>query len=152
MRNASLVFSTSISGPPLPPPFDLSQEHDTDNNFTYYLNWSAPFTWDGFPITSYNITIYNHFSNEATTTMYSENDSEFQSLSHNGTTTGDSCYMLDFYVSAANSIGVGEPSLVQSGHPIGKQVNICDQRNSDTYTHLFLGVWSQQRLTILKQW
>ena len=107
-------------GPPLQPLVHLLQEHDVDNNFTHHLNWSAPFTWDGFPITSYNVTVYNHSSGIATTLRKFVNDSELESFSLDSTSSGESCYMLDFYVSATNDLGEGEPSVIRTGHPIGK--------------------------------
>ena len=108
-------------GPPLRPIIvNFSQEHIVNSsNFTYHLNWSAPFTWPGFPTLSYNITMLNHLDNESTTTIIPTNESS-QTLSLDGITYGDRCYRLTFYVSASNHLGDGEHSMMHSGHHIGK--------------------------------
>ena len=94
--------------------------------FAYHLNWSTPFTWPGFPITSYNVSIYNYSSGETTTTMKYRNDTGVLSLTHQGTSDGESCYRLNFTVAANNRLGEGERTVIQSGHSIGKarHVNI----------------------------
>ena len=101
---------------------NLTQEHVVDNNnFTYHLNWSAPFTWPGFPITSYSVTVFIQLNNESITTIIYGNDSHPPPLSHGGRSTsyGESCYGLTFSVAASNSIGKGDFSAIESGHHIG---------------------------------
>ena len=103
------------------PRLDVLQERvDGTNNFTYHLNWSAPFTWEGFPIISYDITIYNQSNNETVTSTMHINGSDTLGLAYDGYTSGDVCYALNFSVSATNRIGKGEPALTSSGHPIGR--------------------------------
>lgn len=115
----TLTIVIILIGRPLQPGVTLFHEHVINDIFTYRLNWSAPFTWDGFPIINYNITVYNVSSGETTTTIKHANDSGSLSLSHHGTSNGPSCYMLNLSVTASNSVGEGEPTVIQSGHPIG---------------------------------
>ena len=111
-----------LLGPPLRPIItNFSQEHVVNSsNFTYRLYWSAPFTWPGFPIISYNVTVFNHLSNNSITTIMHLNDSDSQTMSLDGITYGESCYGLTFYVSASNPLGEGEHTMMQSGHHISK--------------------------------
>ena len=104
-------------GPPLRPTItNFSQEYVSDSsNFTYYVDWSAPFTWPGFPIISYNVTVFSHLNNESTTTILHGNDSHPPPLSLEGISYGESCYRLEFYVTASNSIGEGNFSAIESG-------------------------------------
>ena len=113
------------TGPPWRPAIiTFSQQYVIDSsNFTYYLRWSAPFTWPGYPIISYNVTVFNHLYNESTITILYGNDSHPPPLSHDGITYGDSCYGLTFYVAASNRIGEGDYSAIQSGHHIGRYYN-----------------------------
>lgn len=123
-RKAELhFFFFFAAGPPLRPIItNFTQEYvNNTSSFIYHLYWSAPFTWPEFLITSYNITIFSHLSNNSTTTIMHVNDSD--ALSLDGITHGESCYRLTFYVSASNHLGEGEHAIMQSGHHISKFSN-----------------------------
>ncbi len=121
--NINSIYSVDcLLGPPLRPIItNFIQELVTNSSdLTYYLYWSAPFTWPQFPITSYNVTVINELTNNSTTTIMPINDSVSQNLSIDGITYGESCYRITFFVSAMNQLGVGEHSMMQSGHHISK--------------------------------
>ena len=117
-----MINHCCLLGPPLRPIIvSFSQKHVADSsNFTYHLNWSAPFTWPGFPVISYNVTVFNHLENISTTIIMPINDSYSQTSTLNGITDGESCYRLTFYVTASNYLGEGENTMMQSGHHISK--------------------------------
>ena len=75
-----------------------------------------PFSFPGYPVTYYTITVFNHSNGETFTTTKTANFADYshQSLSH-----GDHCYELDFTVIAVNSLGESPPSTIYTGHPIG---------------------------------
>ena len=94
------------------------------SNSIYYLYWRAPFTWPQFPITSYNITVFDDLTNDSTSNIVPVNDTHSQNLSFEGITYGESCYLITFYISAMNQLGEGEHTMMQSGHHISKFFNI----------------------------
>jgi hypothetical protein len=123
MCTASFAYHT---GPPSAPVVELTQSH-LINDFIYnHLSWSAPFTFQGFPITNYSITKFNHFNRESTTInrMASFTDYSYQSISQ-----GDHCYKLDFTVRAVNRLGSSPPTVIHTGHPIGKLNDISNNIN-----------------------
>ena len=90
-----------------------------NETFSFTFTWTKPFTWTNFPITGYTVVLSNYSDGEPlnTTITYGErNISDF--YVHQFNTTGNECYRIDFYVSANNSLGEGEPTLIQSGHPV----------------------------------
>ena len=119
-----MVFTSvcCILGPPSRPMItDFVQELVANSsNSTYYLYWRAPFTWSQFPITSYNVTVFDDLTNDSTSNIVPVNDSHSQNLSFDGITYGESCYLIIFYVSAMNQLGEGEHTMTQSGHHISK--------------------------------
>lgn len=114
------------SGPPLAPSVSLTTEHTINNTFTFNLTWSTPFSWPGYPIIKYEVTMTNYSSGKPiqnTTTMTvlessrNHNITEYYHIEFTG--QGNGCYNLSFLVTASNSIGKGDHSIVKSGQPIG---------------------------------
>lgn len=101
---------------------NFSRERISDsNNFTHCLDWSAPFTWPGFPVISYSITVFNHSSNQSTVDdIVYVNESSAGSHSWMYTSYGESCYGLTFYLAARNALDEGEFAMIRTGHPIGE--------------------------------
>ena len=103
-----------IPGPPLAPPYNLTQEHLTNNFILHNISWSAPFTWSGFSITIYEIEIRNYLNGDVTTITKSNESSTYLFISD-----GIDCYRLDFSVFAYSGAGQSEAIVTSSGHPIG---------------------------------
>ena len=104
---------------PLAPSIGLNvQLTDFDNlTFTFTLSWTAPYSWPEFPITGYTVTITDYSSGEIFNKIFSTISNETQYM-HEFNTTGNDCYRFDLSVSANNSIGEGESSMIHSGHPV----------------------------------
>lgn len=102
------------------PQVNLTYEHIQGDIFAYHISWSAPFTWPGFPIISYEIVVYNLSdpSNNVLTEKFT-NETQSTSLMHYGISSGETCYGLNFSVAATNGVGKGEATVFESGHPIG---------------------------------
>ena len=113
----TLSISLVLSDYPSAPSVDLDvQLTDIDNStFTFILSWFAPYSFPGFPITGYTITITNYSSSEAFARVLTTTSNETE---YRFNTSGDECYRLDLSVSANNSLGEGESSTIQSGHPV----------------------------------
>ena len=113
IRNLSPTYLHA--GPPLAPSVSLNVELSDNDTFIFILSWTKPFSWPGFPITGYTITLSNYSSGEAVhhTVVVDSNKTEYQFSSME-----NECYRLDLSVSANNSLGEGKPSIIQSGHPI----------------------------------
>ena len=120
-----IILTNVHVGPPLAPSVSLTQEHFVNNTFLLTLNWSKPFTWSNFPITSYTITITNYSSGEpiSTTNITYSNGSGTDGC-HQYIGEGNDCYRLDISVAANNSLGKGQHTTVQSGHLIGEIIII----------------------------
>lgn len=103
------------AGPPLSPPYNLTLEHLTNNLIIFDITWIKPFTWSGYPITKYEITLHNYFSGDVTTITKSNESRAYLFVSE-----GSDCHRLDFSVSAYNSAGQSETVVTPSVHPIGK--------------------------------
>ena len=114
------------SGPPLAPAVSLTTEHTINNTFTFNLTWTTPFSWHGYPIIKYEVIMTNYSSGEPiqnTTTVTVLESSPFDNVTgyHHIEYTGhgNRCYDLSFLVTASNSVGKGDHSIVKSGQPIG---------------------------------
>ena len=99
------------------PSVDLSVRHVNDDSFIFALNWSTPFTWNGFPIISYKIIMINH-SDEQPRATINTTKGNINQIEYTG--RGSGCYMLSFSIEANSSLGKGESTLVHSTQPIGK--------------------------------
>ena len=112
-------FALYQADSPLAPSIGLNvQLTDFDNlTFTFTLSWTAPYSWPEFPITGYTVTITDHSSGETLNKIVStiSNQTEYM---YEFNTTGNECYRLDLSVSANNSLGKGESSMIHSGHPV----------------------------------
>ena len=109
----TLLTNFNHVGPPLAPPFNLTQRHLINDAIQHILSWSAPFTSSHFPITNYTININNHHG-EYITIVKSGNDFTYIHTSY-----GRDCYELDFSLAANNEVGQGSAFFVLTGHPIG---------------------------------
>lgn len=113
---------TYCAGPPLAPSVHLTVWHLGSDSFIFTLNWSTTFTWSGFPIISYNITMTN-YSNEQPTTTVNITESNINHIEYTG--RGSGCHTLTFSIEANNSIGRGDRALIYSAQPIGKaKINV----------------------------
>ena len=104
---------------PSAPPIGLNVElTDFDNlTFTFTLSWTAPYSRPEFPITGYTVTITNYSSGETFNEIFSAINNQTEYM-YEFNTIGNECYRIDLSVSANNSIGEGESSMIHSGHPI----------------------------------
>ena len=114
---------TIILDPPLAPSVTYEIEHVINDTFLFSFNWSRPFTWPGFPITNYTITLRNYSSGEPvdeTFTIIPANESglEEPTQGYQLTTEGDTCYQFKISVKGSNRLGEGEYSSITVGHPI----------------------------------
>ena len=111
------IYNTH-AGPPSAPVVEFTQSHLINGSIGSYLSWSAPFTFDGFPITNYSVTKLNLSNGESTTITQMANCTD---CSHHSISQGDHCYELDFTVTAINRLGSSLPATINTGHPIGTQ-------------------------------
>ena len=110
------MLDDSLTGPPLAPTIEFIQGHLIDGFIHSHLSWSTPFTSQGFPITNYTVTTFNHSNGETITVVRTAN---FADYSHQSLSQGDHCYELDFTVVASNRVGRSPPATIHTGHPIG---------------------------------
>ena len=110
-----MLWSTHTTGPPSMPFYNLTQQYVGSGIIQHTLQWSIPFSWPGFPITRYTISI-NNSGNGDTSTIFKSNTSS----SHIHTTDDAYCYRLDFSLAASNAVGRGEGTVTHAGNPIGK--------------------------------
>lgn len=113
-----LLYCTCI-GPPLAPPFNLTQRHLISDAIQHILEWSEPYTHSDFPITNYTVSISDHLNKEYITVTKS-NDS----FTYTHTSYGKSCLELDFALTANNRAGQGDTNYIHSGHPVGMLITI----------------------------
>ena len=99
------------------PSYNLTQQYIGRGIIQHILQWSIPFSWLGFPITGYTISINNHGNGDTSIIIKSNT-----SLSHTHTTDDGYCYRLDFSLAASNTVGRGEGTVIHAGNPIGKIV------------------------------
>ena len=105
------------SGPPLAPSVSLDKELMENESCLFTLSWTTPFSWSEFPITGYTIILSNYSNGEPFNTSFMENNiTDSYLIQFNS--TGNECYRLEFLVSANNSLGEGQPTIIHSGHPI----------------------------------
>ena len=121
-----LIFNY-ITGPPCPPVVEFTQSHLVNDIIYSHLSWSAPFTFEGFPITNYSVTKFNHSNGDTITIVWIANNySAGYRYSYQSLSQGNHCYELDFTVVAANRLGSSQPAVVHARHPIGIILNhVC---------------------------
>ena len=114
----------NCTGPPLqlqPSSITLNVEHILNESFSFNFNWSEPFTWPGFPITSYTTTITSYRSGQPivhNTTIIHGNGLGAIRPDFQFSSGGNDCYQLQFSVKANNSLGQSQPTYLTFGHPI----------------------------------
>ena len=97
------------------------------------IHWEEPFTWENFPIISYELNITNHsLTIPDRETIQMSIPSNASNLTYSFNTNGHNCYGLNIALSASNSIGQSDSSTVHTGHPIGKTGELCAYR----YIHM----------------
>ena len=93
--------------------------NSSSDTFVINFNWSKPFTWGGFPITSYTFSLQNESSGQLIDDGTRQlNGSDAVVENYHFITEGMHCYMLTFSVLANNSLGEGNESVSSVGHPI----------------------------------
>ena len=102
------------AGPPLVPPYTLTQEHIVGSFIHHTLQWTAPFTWSDFPITNYTVIVRDHLTEDLH--EITKQDTQY---THTVITEGSSCYRLDISVAANSRAGRSEAVITRTGHPIG---------------------------------
>ena len=120
---SSIYTSITSTGPPLTlsvQSISLEIEYNTTSNtFSITLNWSRPFTWPGFPVNSYTITLSNYSTTDPLHTTTVLNSADLESSGHQVITTdGHNCYLIGFSLKANNSLGESNQTYKQFGHPI----------------------------------
>jgi hypothetical protein len=101
---------------------DLQLTNFDNPTFTFTLRWTAPYSWPGFPITGYTITVTNYSSGETFDRIFTTISNEIDYI-FEFNTTGNECYGIDLSVSANNTLGEGESSMIRSGHPVTGNVH-----------------------------
>ena len=102
------------TGPPLPPHPRLNVLSATELR----VLWDEPFTWDGFPILDYTVTVYNT-SVSATTPLHTYTVTDLRQHMTIDTEMTN-CSLLTFNVSARNDIGTSKRGMTSGGFPVGK--------------------------------
>lgn len=101
-------------------PLAPSPEFSVVNVSTVRVEWAAPFTWQGFPITNYTVTV--EVSNQ-TSAEWVELVSVLSpnTLSFNLTKSSCplSCMELSFLVTATSEVGTSLPGTVQGRFAAG---------------------------------
>ena len=104
-------------GVPLPPQLMVNvQFNATGLNIT----WVKPFSPEGFPIISYNLTVYNQSSNSSLliSPLHADN---LTYLLTNSASYSNTCHSLDINITARNAVGDSVASAtITSGFPIGE--------------------------------
>ena len=106
-------MSVCLSGPPLPPAPQLQELNATQLE----VFWQEPFTWNLFPILSYNLTVYNTSSNTSNTYTLPGNETSMVITRETETRV---CSQLMFKVSARNGEGESSEGTISGGFPVGE--------------------------------
>lgn len=84
------------------------------NGTTIQVEWEAPFTWDGFPITNYTVIAINQTSQEELASEVLSPDM----LSYSITMTAAPCTNITFLVWASNSVNRShQPGIMHGAFP-----------------------------------
>lgn len=88
------------------------------NVSTVQVEWEAPFTWNGFPITNYTVVVINQTSQE----QLANDTLSPDILSYNLTeaTPSKYCSTLEFYIYAINKVGTSSSGYVYGSFPTGE--------------------------------
>lgn len=113
--NSNLIIDV-----PLPP----SPEFVVVNESAVQVEWEAPFTWQGFPISNYTVQVINHTSEELVAMGVLTPDTQSYILKQ--TVSPSFCTNLTFFVLANNSVGASMSGRVQGAFP-SREFNIIMQ-------------------------
>ena len=103
----------NYKGPPLSPAPWL----EVNSSTTLRVAWEQPFTWQPFPILSYQLTVFNSSSQNSTTySLPGSQRSQVKTIERESIF----CSQLDFQVTADNGEGVSEVGNVSGGFPVGE--------------------------------
>ena len=109
-------YGSLCAGSPSAPVVYLTHHYESDYIVNITLFWTSSFTFSGYPVNNYTVTMFNH-SDELRETITIGSDSyphQLSMLSH-----GNYCYRIDFTVVAVNRLGISPPAVIHTGHPIG---------------------------------
>ena len=106
-------FFLTCAGPPLSPHPFMGFE---SNGSILTVTWEEPFSMDGFPVTSYNLSVYNHTSGSSYSHLMYPPQLEYNIS--NPLVSSTNCHTLTFSVTAINSVGSSEEDNVSGGFPI----------------------------------
>ena len=104
------------TGPPLPPVSILQEVNAT----MLRLWWEEPFTWDGFPIQNYVITVRSSLNH--TLIKNSAVEANEKELFFTNESIAESCFELEFTIVAVSAIGQSQAVSVNGGFPISKSI------------------------------
>ena len=111
------LFLSRYIGPPLALSPSITEHSPT----SFQLSWERSFTLEGYDIEYYTVRIQNTVTNEEETRVINATDEELyylQFAKEGG--IAEECVELVFTVTATNTIGESEPSVISGGYPIGK--------------------------------
>ena len=115
MSNPAKTIVIAIApGPPLPPAPRLEVKSTTSVN----VSWEEPFTWDLFPVLSYQVSVYNVSSGTHTNTYTLSGNETSQVITRHTETSV--CSELRFEVTAKNGEGESGAGTTSGGFPVGK--------------------------------
>ena len=114
ITHAALILCHAYrTGLPPAPLVSYSAQHIANDTFRFNLFWNDTTTWTGLPITSYTLSLVNESSGQYIIDMDAVTVPEY-----NFTIEGKYCSVFTLSVSANNSLGRGEESVVRIGNPI----------------------------------
>ena len=87
-----------------------------DEGTVLNISWERPYSPTGFHIVSYNLTLHDVAAN--TSHFLLEDDTQTHFLLNK--TGYDNCSMLNFTVTAKNSVGISEEGFAAGGFPVCK--------------------------------
>ena len=112
MSNPAKTIVIAIApGPPLPPAPQL----EVVNTTSVRVSWEEPFTWELFPVLSYQVSVYN-VSSGTYTNAYTLSGSQRSQV-----VTVESCSVLVLQVTASNREGMSVPGTITVEIPAGSK-------------------------------
>ena len=108
------IVITIAPGPPLPPVPRL----EVFNATSVRVSWEEPFTWELFPVLSYQVSVYNVSSGTYTDNFTLSGNETSQVITRQTETTV--CSELWLEVTAKNGEGEGCAGTTSGGFPVGK--------------------------------
>ena len=115
-----LILLTPLLDRPLTPPASLEV---IANGSVLHMWWSEPYSYANFPITSYNVSVYNETTDNLLLGT-SLNSTQFYYDYEKQEKFNVPCQKLIFAVAAVNDIGISDSALEEGMFPICKQVGV----------------------------